>query len=183
MNSHEKYIRETKQYENYVAWLESKINNQVAIGEPIEDGEEYQDDVVENNSYFLPHDMSNYHTNIDYEAGDLSYETEIIFPRILKLEEKEQVENLVSYWSALPYVSVEGNYGMEWKRLKTNKDTFINTLIVSIDFTKSASDDYMSRGILEQLAEFMWHGTPVKRNNTRTIEGVIKPLAVRADNV
>ena len=180
MNLHEQFIKETNQYDKYVSWLESKVDGEKFDLFP----EEENDDLIENDSYFLPADRLKYETKIDYDAQDLSYQTEIIFPRLLSLSEKEEVENLVNYWSALPYVSVEGNYGMEWKRMKTNKDNFfINTLIVLIDFTKSASDDYTSRGILEQLAEFIWHGTPVKRNGQRTIEGVIKPLAVRADNV
>lgn len=174
MNTHEKYIRETNQYDKYVEWLESKITPE----EPKNVTEDYTAldkarDIID--SFYR---MKDFDTLIDYEATDLSYQTQIIFPRVLSLDEKEQVENIINYWSKIPYVSVEGNYGIEWARIKNN-----SIVTVDIDFTKSASDDYMAREILEQLAEWIWQGTQIRRDNTRAVDGVIKPLAVRADSV
>jgi hypothetical protein len=180
MTPQEKYIKETNQYDRYVAWLESKMSvistslyNEPEVEEEMNLMETTRGLIAQ---FLLKQGKVFYNTEIDYEAEDLSYQTQIIFPRILTLSEKEDVENIINYWSNIPYVSVEGNYGIEWG--KSGDYSFV---IISIDFTKSASDDYMLREILEKLAEWVWRGTPVRKDNKRKYDGVVKPLVVRAD--
>lgn len=168
MNTHEKYIKESNQFDNYVEWLEAQIKD-----EPKREPKETE---FLGGIFYRVFDKKHYNTIIEYDNTDLSYQTEIVFPRILALEEKEQVENIINYWSHIPYVSVEGNYGMEWKTINGR-----NAIKIEIDFTKSASDDYGAREILEKLAEWVWKGTPVRTDHTQKHESVIKPLMVRAD--
>lgn len=177
MTPQEKYIRETNQYDRYVAWLESQIESK--------NNEENPDDITEEaltimestrkyvDSFFK---QSDYETSIIYDDPDLNYQTQIIFPRTLSLTEKEDIENIINYWSNIPYVSVEGYYGIEWMKVRDN-----SAVLILIDFTKSASDDYMMREILEKLAEWVWQGTPKRKDGSQKYEGVVKPLVVRAD--
>jgi hypothetical protein len=165
MNTHEKFIRESNQFDNYVEWLEAQI----------EDAPEEEPELL-HGIFYRVFDRKHYDTIIQYDNTELSYQTQIVFPRILNLDEKEQVENIINYWSHIPYVSVEGNYGMEWKTENSR-----NAITIEIDFTKSASDDYGAREILEKLAEWVWKGTPVRTDNSQKYESVIKPLMVRAD--
>lgn len=176
MNTHEKYIRETNQFDTYVEWLEVQI---IPVNEPDENSPEYDSPKNIRKRLIDGFTMTkNYETKVWYDAVGLSYQTEIIFPRVLGYKEKLEVENIINYWSHIPYVSIEGNYGMEWKKVRKN-----SIAVIEIDFTKSASDDYGAREILEKLADWVENGTPVKKDNTQKYKGVIKPLIVRADSV
>lgn len=181
-NLHEKFIEETGQIPHYLKWVQEKLQKVLTeTPEPEDTTEDENLSLMEHTrhiigQFLLKQDRVFYNTEINYEAEDLSYQTQIIFPRILTLSEKETVENIINYWSNIPYVSVEGNYGIEWG--KSGDYSFV---IISIDFTKSASDDYMLREILEKLAEWVWRGTPVRKDNKRKYDGVVKPLVVRAD--
>jgi hypothetical protein len=165
MNLYKQFVKETGLKSDYVKWLESKLtltdgNSKVAkkpkVGKIIN----------------MP--PKDYETIIDYDDQRLSYQVRVDFPRGLKRNEQELVEGIINYWSALPFVSVEGNYGIDWP--------FVNVAIIDIDFTKSASDDYMSHEILEKLAEWIWQGTPIRKTTKdRKWEGVIKPTKISAD--
>jgi len=179
MNTHEKFIRDTNQFDNYVKWLEAQITSDIELDELDENSLDY--DSPENIRKRLIDGFTmtkNYETKVWYDAVGLSYQTEIIFPEILSQSEMEQVDNIITYWSHIPYVSVEGNYGIGWKIVRDN-----SIAIIEIDFTKSASDDYGAREILEKLADWVENGTPVKADRTQKYEGVMRPLIVRADSV
>jgi hypothetical protein len=182
MNLHQTYIEETGQQITYLKWVEKKLQTLLENQpNPNHEAEEVETNLMETTrgliiEFFSENTKHNYETYINYDAGDLSYQTQIIFPRRLELSEKENVENIINYWSNIPYVSVEGNYGLEWG--KSGNYSFV---IISIDFTKSASDDYMLREILEKLADWVWRGTPVRKDNKRKYDGVVKPIIVRAD--
>lgn len=160
----EAFIKEKDLEWTYTEWLESKLSSTViATSKPVTD--------------FPP--FKSYDTEIDYDVALLSYQVEVLFPRVLNRDEQINVEDIINYWSAIPYVSTEGNDGMSWGRTKG-----LNFVKIEIDLTKSASDDYRSREILEKLAEWIWKGTPERRDRTRKHESLgIKPLAVRADSV
>jgi len=181
MTPQEKYIKETKQYDKYIAWLEAQISvlSPSLYNEPEVEKEMNLMETTRNLiSVFISQHKNkhDYETYIDYDASDLSYTTQVIFPRDLRLPEKQEVENIINYWSHIPYVSVEGNYGIEW-----GKSGSYDFVIIHVDFTKSASDDYMLREILEKLAEWIWQGTPKRKQGDRKYEGVVKPIIVRAD--
>jgi hypothetical protein len=176
------FIKENGLEDKYTSWLETKLQKTLphktlpAVTESMDNMFTDQDENPSiGNIYYL---NNSYETEIDYDADHLAYKTQVCFPRLLSKDEKEVVENIIDYWSAIPFVSAEGNYGIEWTRKA--RQSFAT---IDIDFTKSTSDDYGAREILEKLAEWIWHGTPVKRDNTRTIEGVEKPVSVRAGSV
>jgi len=183
MTPQEKYIRETNQYDKYVEWLEKMAQISYNITSPSLYNEPEVDErlplaTITQNYIDSFYRQRSYKTFISYEEADLSYQTQIIFPRLLTINEAETVESIIEYWSHIPYVSVEGHYGVEWLRLPKN-----SAVVINIDFTKSASDDYLGREILEKLAEWMTEGTPIRKDNTRKYDGVVKPLVVRADSV
>ena len=167
MNLYKQFVKETNLKADYVKWLEKKVASK-DIEPEIDDNSIVNDSVIDDDDGI----------SIDYSNPLLGYEVEIVFPRHLTSYEQEQVKKIIDYWSALPFVSVEGNYGIEWER--TNKE---HKAIVSINFTKSASftksapDDYEVGHILKRLGEFIRHGTPIrKRTLDRKWEGVIKPI-------
>ena len=168
MNLYKKFVKETGLKEDYIKWLEKAVEgtNDTAVLIPVK----------ENVGIPKRPTDANYETAIEYDDPQLSYRTEIWFPRHLTISEMEMVESIINYWSAIPYVSYEGNYGIEWHR--TNG---MNNALISIDFTKSSSDDYMAREILEKLALWIENGTPVKKNGTQKHKGVIKPVKISAD--
>ena len=167
MNLYKQFLKETGLKSDYVKWLESKVtskDNEPEIGiNAIVD-----DSFIDDNGI-----------TIDYSNPNLGYEVAVVFPRMLQTDECDQVNNIIDYWSALPFVSVEGNYGVTWIQTKKKSIAMIN-----IDFTKSASDDYGAREILEQLGEFIWKGTPMrKRTKDRKWEGVIRPISVKSGSM
>ena len=160
MNLHEKYIEETGQQVQYLKWVEKTL--QKVLTDESEPAEKSPRDVAERiidqyNSMSIP-----IKTEIDYDAEDLGYRTEIIFPKLLDIVQKEEVENIIEYWSNIPYVTTEGNYGTEWFVVRDN-----TVVLINIDFTKSASDDYMAREILEKLADWVTFGTPKRKDKTQ----------------
>lgn len=153
-------------FSDYVKLLESK-----AAGKDTEP--EIGDNAIVDNSFIDKNGIS-----IDYANSVLGYEVEVVFPRFLRPDEQEQVEGIINYWSAIPYVSSEGNYGIEWARSVGKYKA-----IISIDFTKTASDDIGAREVLEKLGDWIWHGTPIRKKNGRKWEGVIKPDKVSSGNM
>lgn len=168
----EAFIKEKDLSQTYTEWLESKLYDST----PTNDDEVDLDEIE---VWIKPAFGKDYDTQINYHAKHLSYQVEVIFPRVLSRNEEISIENIINYWSAIPYVSVEGNYGMSW-----GKKYNMSFILIEIDFTKSASDDYISREVLEKLAEWIRNGTPERRDRTRKHESLgIKPVAVRADSV
>lgn len=152
------FLEENNLKQKYIEWLENKINPK---------------QVIVSSTAKTPHD---YKTKIEYNDSTLWYETMVYFPRFLSSSEMETVNNIINYWSALPFVSTEGNNGVKWG---INKNSHCVT--IDIDFTKSASDDYTSHEILEKLGEWIWHGTPLrKKTKDRKYEGVLQPTRVSA---
>lgn len=178
MNTHEKFIRETNQFDNYVEWLEAQITS-VKGKNLLEIDEQYhkRENITKRLIDSFP-ETKDFNTKVWYDAIDLSYEVQIIFPKLLDSVQKERVENIITYWSHIPYVTTEGHYGIEWDMPREN-----SVALISIDFTKSASDDYGAREILEKLADWVENGTPVKADRTQKYEGVMRPMIVRADSV
>ena len=176
MNLHKQYIEETNQTESYVEWLENKLSEQ-----PTSVTAKYDFNHVDN---FIPGESylknlgDDPETEIVYDVDYLSYATEIWFLRKLSHSEMEQVEGIINYWSSIPYVSTEGNYGIEWATRNG-----MSRCLINIDFTKSSSDDYGARNILELLAEWVENGTPERKTKhyTRLIEGVMRPLRIACD--
>lgn len=118
-----------------------------------------------------------YDTIIDYHASNLEYLVQVVFPHNISNAVKKKVEAIINYWGHIAYVSTEGVMGITWP---------LNYMaIIDIDFTKSASDDYLYREPLELLAEFIENGTPMRsqRNMTRKHEGVVRPTYVRTTAV
>ena len=116
---------------------------------------------------------------INYGAKNrnLSYAVDILFHRILTVNERIAVEGVARYWGNIPYVTVEGIYGTEWI---TSHDVNQCRIRIQVDFTKSASDDIGGREVLEKLADWVTNGTPLRRDNTRKEAGVgIQPISVR----
>ncbi|MFA6570177.1 MAG: hypothetical protein WCT77_02970 [Bacteroidota bacterium] len=166
MNLHKEFIEDTNQLPAYIDWLETKVENK-RVAKAV-------DEINKTPKHFK---IRNYETEIDYDNQNLNYQVRVDFPRLLSLNERKQVEDVINYWSKLPFVSVEGNDGIQWI---TNIG---NYAIIDIDLTKSASDDYMAHEILEKLAEWIWQGTPLrKKTHDRKYDGVIKPLKVSADS-
>ena len=170
MNLYKQFVKEKGFKKEYLKWLEKKMEKEsnTLYDEP-KAGKN-----AANNTMFL--DDNNIW--IEYENPELNYEVEVVFSRHLNLYEQEQVENIINYWSALPFVSVEGNNGIKW--LNNNN----HRVIINIDFTKSASDDISNRKVLEQLGEWIWQGTPIrKRTGDKKWEGVIRPVKISSGSM
>jgi hypothetical protein len=124
-------------------------------------------------------------TKFDYEATDLSYKVEVTFPRVLEYKEQLTAQNIASYWGNIPYVTTEGIYDVEWKN-KWRGEFPKSVMTISIDFTKSASDDIGGRDVLELLAGYLENGTAVRvkapYSGTRKWEGLdLEPTLIRTD--
>ena len=175
MNLYKQFVKETGLKKEYIKWLEEsnaeyrKIPKSDALYDEPKTSMPMKDySFIDDNGI-----------TIDYSNPNLGYEVAVVFPRMLQTDECDQVNNIIDYWSALPFVSVEGNYGVTWIQTKKKSIAMIN-----IDFTKSASDDYGAREILEQLGEFIWKGTPMrKRTKDRKWEGVIRPISVKSGSM
>jgi len=184
MNLHKKFIEEIGYVQEYIDWLEKKVLSSQGTpykvpDEPLLTQQEIEDALgisipAKTEDMIVP--KFKYTTEILYDVDFLSYQTEIWFPRALDHKEREAVEGIINYWSAIPYVSVEGNYGIIWGGAQN-----LSRCVIDIDFTKSASDDYIAREILEKLADWIENGTPVKRDHTQKHKGVIKPTRIAAD--
>ena len=182
MNLHKKFIEEIGYVQEYIDWLEKKVLSSQGTpykvpDEPLLTQQEIEDALgisipAKTEDMIVP--KFKYTTEILYDSDLLAYATEVVFPGSLTNAETKDVENIINYWSSIPYVSVEGNYGIQW-------DKNLKKCMISIDFTKSASDDYVARGILEKLADWLENGTPVKKDGTRKYVGVIRPLKISAD--
>ncbi len=105
-----------------------------------------------------------------YPPNGEFYNVLIIFNRFLTHKEQDQIENIVKYWGAIPYC---GEYlGGIWYNHYT--------LDISQDITKSTSDDWGGRNVLELLLDYLQNGTPIRTSNragdktkgTRAINGL-----------
>jgi len=173
MNLYKQFVKEKGLKADYVEWLERKVSgdNEPEIGKRA-----IVADTFQNTSFYDDNGIL-----IDYSCSMLGYEVEVVLPRLLSTNEETEVNGIIEYWSHLPYVSVEGNYGIEWKKYK-NKDR--QKVIISIDFTKSASDDYGARQILELLGEYIMNGTPYrKRTKDQKWRGVCRPVSVKSGSM
>lgn len=113
----------------------------------------------------------------DAKNKNLSYAVDILFPKVLDADERIAVEGVARYWGNIPYVTYEGIYGTKWFEYSDLKQSKIR---ISVDFTKSASDDIGYREVLEKLADWVENGTPVRKDKTQKELGVgIQPIAVK----
>lgn len=113
------------------------------------------------------------------ERGEF-YEVRVTFNRSLSYNEKLQVGNVIEYWGSIPYC---GEYlGIEWLNN--------HVALVSQDITKSASDDWGCRNVLELLLEYLQNGTPIRTTNksgvntkgTRAVNG-LKNVVLKIEGV
>ena len=120
---------------------------------------------------------------IEYDAKKLTYKVEVVFPYTLTDSKKELAEEIIKYWGRIPYVSVEGIYSIQWvnRWQGYNKKSIV---YISVDFTKSASDDYLMREPLEKLGEWLFKGTPRRKDGTQKHKGLyVEIISVRTSEV
>ena len=175
MNLYKQFVKETGLKANYVKWLENKFNDKEDAKQVNASNNKTLSNLDDSDSAFIDSNG----IIIDYDDPTLGYEVAVKFSRFLIFNEREQIEDIIHYWSSIPYVSTEGHYGIRW--ILTENNT--HELICNIDFTKSASDDIGAYNVLEKLGEWIWHGTPIRKKNGRKFEGVAIPYSIKAGSM
>ncbi len=89
-----------------------------------------------------------------YPPNGEFYSVLVTFSRELSYEEKNRAQDIAEYWGSIPYCGE--NFGCAWS---------LYVLEISQDITKSTSDDWGSRNVLELLLDYLQNGTPVRTSN------------------